>query len=207
MGEHVGFDTAGGNGVDSDVLVAHVCAERSDESLDGVLAAGVQRVVLWSSGTSCDTAHQDNAAFHLEVLVCLLSDEELRSCVGVEHIVIDLRGDFKERGKILLAGVGHDDVETAKGFLAFFEELDDVGDLGDIGLDGNSIRAKRLDLLDNGIGFIGGFTVVDDNFGASLGKFNGYAFADTSAGTGDKGDLALEGGCFCHAIGGGVLAS
>jgi len=60
VGEHVRLDTTGSNGVDSDVLVAHVGAEGSDERLDGVFAAGVERVVFRASGTSSDGRHEDD---------------------------------------------------------------------------------------------------------------------------------------------------
>ena len=129
------------------------------------------------------------------MLVCLLGNEKLRSRVGVEDLVVDLWGDLEERGEVLLSGVGHDNVETAKGLLALLEELDDVRDHGDVGLDGDSVGAELLDLLDDGVGIVGGLSVVDDDFGATGGELKSDTTADTTAGTGDKGYLALERRC------------
>ena len=145
MSEHVGHDTTRSNSVHTDVLVTHVCAESSDESLDGVLGTSIERVVLWSTSASSDRGHQDDGSFHLEVLVGLLSNEELRSSVCVEYVVVDLWGDLEKRSEVLLSGVGHDNVETAESLLALLEESEDIWDLGDISLNGDSVRAKSLD--------------------------------------------------------------
>jgi len=193
MGKHVRLDTAGSDSVDADALVAHVHGQTADESLDGVLAARVQRVVLGQTGGGGDGRHEDDGPLVLEVLVGLLGDEELRPRVGVEDVVVDLGRDLEERRKVLLARVGHDDVQAAKGLLAFLEQPDDVGDLGHVGLDGDGVGPERLDLLHHGVRLVGGLAVVDDYLGPARGKLQGDAFADSAAGTGDEGDLALQG--------------
>jgi len=195
MREHVGLDTTWCNGVYSDVLVTHISAERSDESLDGVLAASIERVILWSTGTSSNGGHQDDRALPLKMLVCLLGNKELRSGVSVEHIVVDLWGNLEKRGEVLFAGVGHDDIKTAEGLLALLEEPDDIWNLGNIGLNGNSVRAELLNLLNDGVGISSGISVVDNDLSASGSELKGDTSADTTAGTGDESNLALERCC------------
>lgn len=192
VGEHVRHDTTWSNGIDTNMLVTHICAQASNESLDGVLAASVQRVVLWSTSSSSDGRHEDDRSLVLKVLVGLLGNEELRPSVGVEDVVVDLGSDLEKWGEVFLAGVGHDDIETPEGLLALLEESDDVGDLSDIGLDSDGVRTEALDLLDDGVGLVGGFSVVDDNLGATSCELKSNTLADTSTGTSDEGDLALE---------------
>ena len=191
MSEHVRLDASGGDGVDTDLLAAHVSRQSADERLDRVLAARIQRVVGRAARASSNRRHENHGAVLLAVLEGLLGDEELRAGVGVEDLVVALRRDLEEGGEVLGSRVGHDDVDAAEGLLALLEELDDLGDLADVGFDGDGVGAGGLDLLDDVLG--GGLAgaVVDDHFGATLSELDGDAAADTATGAGHESDLAV----------------
>ena len=62
VGEHVGLDAAGCDGVDGDALWACVGGEGAGEPFDGRFGAGVQRVVLHAGHVGRDRGHEDYAA-------------------------------------------------------------------------------------------------------------------------------------------------
>lgn len=202
MSEHVRLDTSGSDGIDAHLLAAHISRQGADESLDGVLATSIQRVVGWATRCGGDGRHQDDGATDLTVLVGLLGDEELRAGVRVEHLVVALWRDFEEGGKVLSAGVGHDDINLAERLLALLEELDNLGDLANVGFDSDSVAAGGLDLLNDFLGRGLAGAVVDDDLGATLCEFDGNATTDTTTGTGHEGDFAVEAGGRWHVLSG-----
>ncbi len=60
--EHVGFDAAGGDGVDGDALGACVGGEGAREAFDGGFGAGVKGVIGDAGHGCCDGGHEDYAA-------------------------------------------------------------------------------------------------------------------------------------------------
>ncbi|KAL3305557.1 versicolorin reductase [Colletotrichum asianum] len=190
---HVGLDTTGGDGVDSDALGAAVDGEGAGEALDGGLGAGVQGVVGDAAHDGGDGGGQEDAAAAPAVLQALLGDEELAAGVEVEDVLVELLGDVLLGAPDLLARVGDDEVHAAEVGDGAVEEVDDLLGLGDVCLEGDGLGAHLLDLGDDLLGGAGGGAVVDDDVGAALAELEGDAASDTAAGAGDQGDLADEG--------------
>jgi len=178
---HVGLDATGGNGVDSDALVARVDGHAADKGLDGTLGTGVDGVLGDALGLTGDGAHQDDAAADGKVLVGLTGDEELAAGVDLEDAVEFLLGDVLEVAEGDDTGVGADNVELAEVLDGLVEELDGLGDLADVGLDGDGVGAVLLDLLDDLVGGVGRVGVVDDDLGTTLSELNGHRLANTTA--------------------------
>ena len=196
LGEHVGLDTTRGNAVDGDPAHTKVRRERLNHTDDGHLGGVVQHMVPHAQQTRGDGAHQDQAAVVLQVLPGGLADEELRARVQVEDVVELLLGDLLRLVPGFRAGVAHDDVDLAERLLGVLEQPLDLGFLRYVGLDGDGLRARpgRFNLLAYFVG--GGLAVgvVHDHAAAALAQLDGAATADTTAGAGDEGDLAVEGG-------------
>lgn len=178
---HVGLDTAGGDGVDGDLLVTKINSHAADKGLNGTLAAGVDSVSGDSLGLTGDGAHQDDTATDLEVLVGLASDEELATGVDVEDTIELLRGDILDMTKGDDTAVGADDIELAPLLLGLLEETDDLVDLTNVGLDGEGIGAVLLDLLDDLVGGRVAVGIVDDDLGATTSELESHLLADTTA--------------------------
>jgi hypothetical protein len=196
LGEHVTLDATGSNTVDSDTASAKVSGERLDQTNDGHLGSVVQSVIADTKKTSSNGRHEDETTVVLEVLPGGLADEELCAGVEVEDVVVLLFGDLLGLVPALGAGVAHDDVDLAKVLLGLLEQALDLRGLADVGLDGDGFGAGAglLDELDNLVGRLLAVGVVDDNAGSAAAELNGTATTDTTAGTGDEGDLSMEGG-------------
>lgn len=178
---HVGLDTTGGNGVDSDALVTTVDGHAADEGLDGTLGARVDGVLGDTLGLTGDGAHQDDATANGKVLVGLTGNEELTTGVDLEDAVELLLGDILEVTEGDNTRVGADNVELAEVLNSLVEELDSLGDLANVGLDGNGVGTVLLDLLDDLVGSVGRVGVVDNDLGTTLAELNGHRLANTTA--------------------------
>ena len=80
-------------------------------------------------------------------------------------------------------------------FLALLEEPRNLRDLADVGLDRHGLCAI-LEGLDLGNDFLGRCfrgLVVDDNRTTATAEFDGTATAYSTTGTGDDGDLVVQG--------------
>jgi hypothetical protein len=196
LSEHVTLDTTGSNTVDGDAASAKVGGERLDQTNDSHLGSVVQSVVFNTKQTGGDGRHEDETTVVLEVLPGGLADEELCAGVQVEDVVELLLGDLLGLVPALGAGVAHDDVDLAKVLLGFLEQTLDLGGLADVGLDGDGFGAGAglLDELDDLVGGFLAVGVVDDNAGSAAAELNGTATTDSTAGTGDEGNLSMEGG-------------
>jgi hypothetical protein len=196
LGEHVTLDATRGNTVDGDTARAKVGSESLDHTNDSHLGSVVKSVVADAKEASGDGRHEDQASVVLEVLPRSLADEELCASIEVEDVVVLLLGDLLGLVPALGAGVAHDNVDLAEVLLGLLEQTLDLGGLADVGLDGNGFGAGA-GLLDQLAHLVGGFLavgVVDNDAGAAATKLNGAATTDTTAGTGDEGDLSMEGG-------------
>jgi len=189
---HVGLDTTWGNAVDSDLLVTSIDGHASDEGLDGTLGGRVHSVLWNTLGLTSDRSHEDDTAANLEVLVCLPGNEELTSSVDVENAIKFLWCHILEMSKGDDAGVGADDVEFAEVGLGLLEHRHDLVDVGNVGLDGNGLAAHLDDLVYNRLSSLSAVGVVDNNIGTTSGKVKSHCLSDTTAGTSDEGDLALQ---------------
>ena len=196
LGEHVTLDATGSDTVDGDTATAEVSSESLDHANDGHLGSVVESVVADAEKASSDGRHEDEASVVLEVLPRSLADEELGAGVEVEDVVVLLLGDLLGLVPALGAGVAHDDVDLAKVLLGFLEQTLDLGGLADVGLNGDGFGAGAglLDELDDLVGGLLAVGVVDNNAGSAAAELNGTATTDTTAGTGDEGDLSMEGG-------------
>lgn len=196
LGEHVTLNATRSNAVDGDAASAKVGGERLDQANDGHLGSVVQSVVADTEETGSDGRHEDETTVVLEVLPGGLADEELCAGVQVEDVVVLLLGDLLGLVPALGAGVAHDDVDLAKVLLGFLEQTLDLGGLADVGLNGDGFGAGAglLDELDDLVGGLLAVGVVDNNAGSAAAELNGTATTDTTAGTGDEGDLSMEGG-------------
>jgi hypothetical protein len=167
LGEHVTLDATRGDTVDSDTARAKVSGESLDHANDSHLGSVVKSVVADTKKASSNGRHEDQASVVLEVLPRGLADEELCAGVEVEDVVVLLLGDLLGLVPALGAGVAHDNVDLAEVLLGLLAHL------------------------------VGGFLavgVVDYDAGATATELNGAATTDTTAGTGDEGDLSMEGG-------------
>ena len=196
LGEHVTLDATGSNTVDGDTATAKVGSESLDHSDDGHLGSVVKRVIADAKQTSSNRRHEDQTTVVLEVLPRRLADEELGAGIEVEDVVVLLLGDLLGLVTALGTGVAHDDVDLAEVLLGLLEQALDFGGLADVGLDGDGFGAgaRLLDELDDLVGRLFAVGVVDDDAGATAAELNGAATTDTTAGTGDEGDLSMEGG-------------
>ena len=196
LGEHITLDATGSDTVDGDTATAKVSGESLDHADDGHLGSVVERVVADAKQTSSNRRHEDQTSVVLEVLPRRLADEELGAGVEVKHMVVLLLGDLLGLVPALGAGVAHDDVDLAKVLLGFLEQTLDLGGLADVGLNGDGFGAGAglLDELDDLVGGLLAVGVVDNNAGSAAAELNGTATTDTTAGTGDEGDLSMEGG-------------
>ena len=72
----------------------------------------------------------------------------------------------------------------------------DLADFGYVGLDGNGFGTvvETLDYFADFICWAFRGHVVYDDGGAALAEFDGAASSNSATGTGDEGDLTLEGG-------------
>jgi hypothetical protein len=196
LGEHVTLDATRGDTVDSDTARAKVSGESLDHANDSHLGSVVKSVVADTKKASSNGRHEDQASVVLEVLPRGLADEELCAGVEVEDVVVLLLGDLLGLVPALGAGVAHDNVDLAEVLLGLLEQTLDLGGLADVGLDGDGFGAGA-GLLDQLAHLVGGFLavgVVDYDAGATATELNGAATTDTTAGTGDEGDLSMEGG-------------
>lgn len=190
---HVSLNTAGGDSVDSDLLVAAVDGHAAHEGLDGALGARVDGVLGHTLSLAGDGAHEDDAAADGKMLVGLAGDEELAAGVDAEDAVELLFGDILQVAEGNDAGVGADNVELTVVLESLREELLSLSDVADISLEGDGVTALALDVVDDLLGGVEGVGVVDDDLGAAAGELDGHGGTNATAGTGDKGDLALEG--------------
>jgi len=189
---HVGLDATWGDAVDSDLLVPGINGEASSEGLDGTLRARVDGVLWNTLGLASDGAHQNNAAANLEVLVCLTGNEELTPGVNVENAVELLWRDIFHVAERDDTGVGADNVELAEVLLGLVKQLDGLVNVGNIGLDGNGLASELLDLCDNLLSCLSAVGIVDNDISTTTGELEGHCLADSTAGTSNKGDLALQ---------------
>ena len=196
LGEHVTLDATRSNTVDGDTTATEVSSESLDHANDSHLRSVVKSVVADAKQTGSNRRHEDQTTVVLKVLPRSLADEELGASVEVEHVVVLLLGDLLSLVPALGAGVAHDDVDLAEVRLGLLEEALDLGGLADVGLDGDGFGAGAglLDELDDLVGRLFAVGVVDDDAGATAAELNGAATTDTTAGTGDEGDLSVEGG-------------
>lgn len=196
LGEHVALDATGSDTVDGDTATAEVSGESLDHADDGHLGSVVESVVADAEKTGSNRRHENETSVVLEVLPRGLADEELGAGVEVEDVVVLLLGDLLGLVPALGAGVAHDDVDLAEVLLGLLEQALDFGGLADVGLDGDGFGAGAglLDELDDLVGRLFAVGVVDDDAGATAAELNGAATTDTTAGTGDEGDLSMEGG-------------
>lgn len=194
LGEHVGLDPTGRNGVDGDGLVAAVGGEAAGEAFDGGLGTGVDGVVRDSGHGGCDGGHEDYTATVSNVAVSVLSDEELRASIEIEDAIVIFLRDVLLGAEDFGAGIGDDDVDAAEVREGLGEERGDLRDFGDVGLDGDRFAAVGFNLRDNFVGRCRAVGVVDDNGGAAFAELDGDACAETAAGAGDQGDAAVEAG-------------
>jgi len=130
------------------------------------------------------------------VLVCCLTDEELRPRVQVENVVELLLCDVFCGVPALGTTVAHDKVDLAECSLGLLEQAVDLADLGNIGLDGDGLSAvaKCLDGIADFIGGGLGVGIVDNDGATTASELDGTATTDTTAGTSDESDLVVEGG-------------
>jgi len=153
-------------------------------------------VVLDAEETSGNGGHEHNTTILLNVLVCCLTNEELCPSVQVENVVELLLCDVLCCVPALGTTVAHDKVDLAESSLGLLEQAVDLANLGDIGLDGDGLGAvvEGLDGVADLIGGGLGVGVVDNDGASTASELDGTATADTTAGTGDEGDLVVEGG-------------
>lgn len=188
---HVALHTSRGNRINCAALLTEVSRKAACEALHCTLAAGIQGVSR-NTHTCGDGRHQHNPATRLDVLVGVLSDEELGARVEIEDFVEVFQGGIGEGDEFFCAGVGHNDVQLTKVLDNLLEERLDGVDLGQVGLERGGVAAEGLDLLHHLLGGVRVSRVVDGYRCAFLGQLESNAGANASAASSDKGDLAGE---------------
>jgi len=88
VGEHIGFDTTRSNAVDGDSFLAKIIRHGPDKTFDGAFTAGIQRMVGRTHDLGSDGAHQDHPSSRLAVLVPMLADKELGTCVETKDLIV-----------------------------------------------------------------------------------------------------------------------
>jgi len=189
---HVGLDTTWGNAVDSDLLVTSIDGHASDEGLNGTLGCRIDSVLWNTLGLASDGSHQDDTATNLEVLVCFPSNEELTSSVDVENAVELLWCDVLEMTEGDDARVRANNVEFSEVSLSLLEHSNGLVDVGNVGLDGNGLAAHLDNFVNNELSSLSAVGIVDNNISSTSGKVESHSLSNTTAGTGNKGDLALQ---------------
>lgn len=192
LGEHVGVDAPGGDGVDGDVPVAAVLGEGSGEALDRALGPGVEGVVRDAGHRRGHRAHEDDAAAVSDVAVRVLGHEELGPGVDVEGPVVDLFRHVEFWVEGFDAGVVDDDVEVAEVVEGFREEAGDLADFAHVRLDGDGLATFGFDGRYDRLRRAGALGIVDRDGAASAGQLEGESGTYTSACTSDEGDLPVE---------------
>lgn len=177
---HIRLDTAGGDNIDRDLLIAKVDGHAAGKRLDGPLGTGVDGVLGDALGLARDGAHEDEAAADLEVLVGLAGDEELAARVGVEDAVELLLGDVLDVAEGDDTAVGAYDVQLPKRLDRFLEQLDNLGYDAHVGTDGHGVGPAFLDLLHHLLGGVFAIRVVDDYLGAATTQLQRHLSADTT---------------------------
>src|SRR5579859_5261896 len=104
-------------------------------------------MILRQACVRSNGGHQDDTASTLEVLVRRLSNEELSASVEVENTIIDSRSDILNLLEALDAGVGHDNVQSAKVCLCIHKQLVDLVRIRDVGLDSHCFASQSLNFF------------------------------------------------------------
>jgi len=178
---HISLNTTRGNAVDSNLLITAIDSHAASKGLDGTLGARIDSVLWNTLGLTSDGSHENDTTTNLEVLVSLTSDEELSPSVDGEDAVEFLLCDIFKMTERDDTRVGGDDVELAKVFLGFLEELNGLGDVGNVGLDGNSLASHTADLVAHLLGGSRAVGIVDNNIGTTAGELKSHFFSDTTA--------------------------
>lgn len=192
LGEHVGLDPSGCDGVAGHAFFSEIGGERFGDAVDRGLAARVQRMVRHSQQPGRDGRRQNESAAWFAVGVCVLTDEELRSHVEAEDEVEAVLGDVLGPVEALRARVGDDDVNLPKVRLGRVKQLRDLGHLGHVRLNGNRFAPRLFNLRDHLLGRRLPLDVVDDDGCLACSELNRNASSDTSTRSGDESDFPAQ---------------
>ena len=187
---HLGFDEAGGDGVDRDALLAELGGQRLGEADH----ARLRRRVVGLPAVTGDARHRrqtDDAAALTDGAVAHQPFGKLQRCQQVHRDHAVPPGFVHVRQQLVAGdpGIVDQDVELAFVVLAhvFGDAVHRVG--------GGDVQGQRgaADLgrgLGEGLGGVG--HVDGDDLGAVAGEHLGDRGADPAGGAGDQGDLAVE---------------
>ena len=131
-----------------------------------------------------------------QMLVRLLSDEELRFNIDVEdlrkaicrrfnrspsYLVNLFFVDLVRLAPVLDSSVGEHDIETTEFLDDLFEELDQMLPIGNIGLDDEGANAQRPTFLGHLLRWLGRREVIDHDISTVLGQAYNTCSTDASA--------------------------
>ena len=192
LGEHVGLDPAGSDGVARHALFAEIGGEGFGDAVDGRFAARVERVVRHPQQPGRDGRHENESAARFAVGVRVLTDEELRPHVEAEDKVEALLGDVLGPVEALRARVGDDDIDFPKVRLGRVEQLRDLWHFGHVRLHGNRFAPEPFNLPDHFLGCRLTFDVVDDDGCLPCSELNGNARSDAPARSSDQSNFSAQ---------------
>lgn len=192
LGEHVGLDPSGRDGVAGHSLFAEIGGEGFGDAVDGRFAARVERVVRHPQQPRRDRRHENEPAARFAVGVCVLPDEELRPHVEAEDEVEALLGHVLGPVEAFRARVGDDDVNLPKVRLGRVEQLRDLWHLGHIRLYGNRFAPQLFDLPDHLLCRRLTLDVIDDDGCLACSELYSNASSDAPTRSRDQSNLSAQ---------------
>ena len=196
VGNHIGFNGAGVNGVAADALAGVLDGGGFGEQADGALGGGV-------AGGAVGAAHQPGGGGYVDDAAAAAGAQGGDGRLGAQKDALGVDG--KDAVPVGFGGVLNvfadedarvveQDVQLAIGGDGGLDGGVPVGFAGDIQVDVGAFVAEFAEL---GFGLAAGVVqdVADDHFGAFLGEHSGFHSALAARAAADEGNLAFQS---CH---------